>query len=124
MTPLSFSFFHLPLPIYFFSCSNTAQVTALREKMRKFQSGQKSRRAALASSADKAKNTLAEHVALAERVLALGAMARKKENERELVLPFATSSSEADQLDAEFGYTSHVVCFFCFLGGLLGLFLL
>ena len=86
-------------------------MTALREKMRKFQSGQKSRRAALASSADKAKHTLSEHVASAERVLALGAMARKKENERELVLPFARSSSEADQLDAEVGIRLLVVSF-------------
>jgi len=69
--------------------------------MRKFQGGQRARRAALALSADKAKKILEEHIQLAERILGLGEMARKKETEREKVQPFLVLSEESDIMEKE-----------------------
>jgi hypothetical protein len=77
------------------------QVVELRDTMRKFQGAQRSRRAGLALSADKAKKTLEGHIQLAERILGLGEMARKKETEREKVQPFLVLSEESDMMENE-----------------------
>jgi len=77
------------------------QVSDLREKMRKFQSEQRSRRGSLAKCADQSKEALETQIKLGERILGLGEMARKKETEREKVQPFKALSTESDQMDHE-----------------------
>jgi len=77
------------------------QVSELRDKMRRFQTEQRSRRAGLASNADKCKKTLEERIGLAERILGLGEMARKKETEREKVQPFFILEEETAQMESE-----------------------
>ena len=79
----------------------TEQVAELREKMRRFQGEQKTRRAGLAQNAEKSKKSLEGNIALAERILGLGEMARKRETEREKVQPFHILNDETLLMEAE-----------------------
>lgn len=84
------------------------QVSELRGTMRKFQGEQRRRRTALATQADRAKKSLEERIALAETILQLGEMARKKETEREKVRPFVIPKEESERMEAEIAEAGEV----------------
>lgn len=72
-----------------------AHFQRLKGQMARMRDAHSARLAALATHARDAKKELDERIALAERVLALGELARKLETEREHVLPFGDEASNS-----------------------------
>ena len=76
------------------------QVTEIRDKMRRFRMGQDKRVLTLATQAESSNETLKGRLEHAENILALAELARKKETEKEKVLPFQILAEETNKLEA------------------------
>ena len=76
-------------------------VTKKREEMRAFQAEQRFRRGDLAQRSDLAITALQKKLDLAQRIITLGELTRRKETEREKIQPFYILKEETDAMEQQ-----------------------